>query len=274
MTKTDYHIHTNFSFDGKNTVEEMVKAAVGAGVTDMAITDHIDFYLYYDPGQNLNTGNLQKYKTEVYKMREIYGGVINITYGVEAGIAARFKNEIGEFLRAGDFDFVIGSVHDIDAGDIYDYYEPGFYKKYDKKTAYAAFFEHTLESVESVEGIDVLGHMDYIERYGKYGDNSIDFGDAGITALIDEILRTIIKKGKGIEVNASGYRYGLGHAHPSRTIIERYKKLGGEIITVGPDAHETAQVAGHYEKIINMLKETGFKTIAVYRGKKLVMKDI
>ena len=44
--------------------------------------------------------------------------------------------------------------------------------------------------------------------------------------------------GKGIELNTGGFKYGLGHPNPCEDIIKRYKELGGEIITLGSDAHK------------------------------------
>ena len=55
--------------------------------------------------------------------------------------------------------------------------------------------------------------------------------------MIQLIFKTIIPKGKGIEVNTSGFAYGLDSAMPSIDILKLYKELGGEIITVGSDAH-------------------------------------
>jgi len=44
--KADLHIHSNFSNDGRSTVEEIIEAAVGKGLGCIAITDHNSFEAY------------------------------------------------------------------------------------------------------------------------------------------------------------------------------------------------------------------------------------
>ena len=38
----DYHMHTTFSQDGKMTMEEACLQAVKTGLSEIAITDHMD----------------------------------------------------------------------------------------------------------------------------------------------------------------------------------------------------------------------------------------
>ena len=45
--------------------------------------------------------------------------------------------------------------------------------------------------------------------------------------IIDEILKTLIHRGKALECNTAGFKYGLGHPHPQEEILLRYRELGG-----------------------------------------------
>lgn len=51
--------------------------------------------------------------------------------------------------------------------------------------------------------------------YRKYSD------------VIDEIFKQLISRGKGIELNTAGLKYGLGHPHPTEDALGRYRELGG-----------------------------------------------
>ena len=84
--------------------------------------------------------------------------------------------------------------------------------------------------------------------------------------MIDEILTLLIKKGKGIELNTGGFKYGLGHPDPTEKIIARYRELGGEIITIGADAHAPAHVAYAFEEVPAILKEAGFRYLLYFKS--------
>ena len=69
---------------------------------------------------------------------------------------------------------------------------------------------------------------------------------------------------KGIEINTSALRKGFSNPNPHRDIIKRYKELGGEIITVGSDAHEPGHIAAKFDVAAEILKDCGFNYITVF----------
>ena len=86
--------------------------------------------------------------------------------------------------------------------------------------------------------------------------------------IIDEILRYLIDKGIGLELNTSGFRYGLGHPSPHEDILERYHDLGGEIITIGADAHSPEYFAYEFTKAQNILKKCGFTYYTYFKERR------
>ena len=110
----------------------------------------------------------------------------------------------------------------------------------------------------------MYGHLDYAVRYSpEKSYNPVDFRE-----IIDEILRKIVSLGKGIEINTAGLRKGLSHANPHPFILKRYRELGGEIITVGSDAHNTADIAADFDLAESFLKDAGFEFYTVFRQRK------
>ena len=85
--------------------------------------------------------------------------------------------------------------------------------------------------------------------------------------MLDEILKKLIWLGKGLELNTAGFKYGLGHPHPTEDILRRYRELGGEIITTGSDAHETGHLGYAFEKAAAILKDCGFQYYTVFRDR-------
>ena len=92
--------------------------------------------------------------------------------------------------------------------------------------------------------------------------------------ILDEILRTLIRKNVGIELNTGGYHYGLGEPNPCVNIIRRYRELGGEIITIGADAHKPEHIAYDFAKAEEILKSCGFKYYTEFFEQKPVFKQL
>ena len=78
----------------------------------------------------------------------------------------------------------------------------------------------------------------------------------------------MIEHGKGLEVNTAGLKYGLPFAHPHSDIIKRYIELGGEIVTIGSDAHKPEHVAYDFEKVKSILRTCGVKYLTKFKSRK------
>ena len=124
------------------------------------------------------------------------------------------------------------------------------------------YFESILENVKAFKKYNVYGHLDYVVRYGK--NKYFDFND--YKDVFKEILIIIIENGKGIEVNTAGLRKNLGYPHPHKDILKMYKDLGGEIITVGSDAHFSEHIAYKFDEAREYLKQVGFRYYTVFEN--------
>jgi histidinol-phosphatase (PHP family) len=87
---------------------------------------------------------------------------------------------------------------------------------------------------------------------------------------IDAALRTLIHNGRGLELNCADLVPGgrdnpLLLTFPSIPILRRYHELGGEIVTVGSDAHETRASGLGIAEGYELLRENGFKYVALFR---------
>lgn len=273
MILTDYHVHSHFSNDAgaAANMEGMVRRAIKLGLRELAITDHRDYMPY---GSFLEMcADLEASRAEWMRLKEKYFKDITMLLGIEIGIAPAQGREIEKLLTKYPFDFVIGSSHDPPTG--ISYYYAGYFKDKPKHSAYDEFFRHTLDNIRSTDGYDVYGHLDYIFRYSSmynvYPDNSLCYRDH--SEIIDEILRELISRGKGIELNTSGYKYGLDTIHPQPEILKRYRELGGEIITIGSDAHAPQEIGNGFDRAEAILKDCGFRTYTRFRDRKPVWEN-
>ena len=120
--------------------------------------------------------------------------------------------------------------------------------------------------MKCIKDFDVLGHIDYIVRYGKRKEKFYTYEE--VQDEIEEILKNLIATGRGLEVNTAGWKYGLKFCHPQPGIIKRYRELGGEIITIGSDAHLPEYVGYEFSRAEEVLRQCGFRYYAQFRNRK------
>lgn len=261
MYLIDYHLHTNYSGDCKVPMENVVKSAISKGVKEIALTDHVDYD--YPNSKYSFLVDFDAYINEFNKLKEKYNKEINMRLGIEMGYQPHIQDKINQLISNYPFDFVICSSH---TADKLDFVNGDFFIGKTQKNAYLRYFENVLYSVENFHNYDVYGHLDFINRYGNYENKLLSYSD--FTDIIDAILKNIIDTSHGIEINTSGFRYGLGQTHPHFDIVKRYKELGGEILTLGSDAHLTRDISSQFEIVIEYLKSINFKHITTFKGRK------
>lgn len=257
----DTHMHTHFSGDSEADCREMVRSAMEKGLDGLCFTDHLDIDYPNDPEEFLI--DFPAYFEELKKVQEEFSSVFPVHIGLELGLQTHLAKELPDIISGHPFDFVIGSshvVHHIDP------YYPEYYTGKTEDEAYREYFESILENLAVFDCFDVYGHIDYVVRYGPNRNTYYTYEK--FADVIDEILQTLIQKGKGIEINTGGFKYGLGHPNPTEAILKRYHDLGGEIITIGADAHKPEHVAFDFEKVPDILKNAGFSYYTVFKRRK------
>lgn len=253
MRIPDYHIHTNYSPDSSMEPEVAVETAINAGITHMCFTEHMDLG---HPMEEFNkVPDFEAMQRKIQELKENYPQIW-IGHGLELGYMAESVEQSMEVLAGHSFEYVLLSVHCVDGLDCY---FPEATRGRDKQTMYQRYLETVLESVKDKRLLDFyncVGHIGYISKCRHYEENSLTY--EMFPELLDEILRTIIQNGKGIEVNTSGIDK-VGHVLPHPSIINRYRELGGNIITIGSDAHTPERVGKYIPDTIKLVRECGFE---------------
>lgn len=261
MKIVDYHIHSNNSFDGKSTVEEMCEKAIEIKNSEICFTEHFSV----DP-RDVSYGKLDyiKYETEILNAKKKYKENLKIKIGLEIGEPhlEQYKKSLENELSKMNLDFIIGSVHNIDGVKL-----RLFMKNKEKYDVYNEYFLEIYKMVKNSD-IDVIGHLDLIKRYAYEEYGNYNFEDH--KKIIEDILKLAISKNIGIEINGSGYINSVGEPYPKREILELYKKLGGNIITIGSDSHSVETLSLNNKKMLEMLKEIGFEKICTFENRKSI----
>ena len=255
----DCHVHTKISHDGKSSMQDYLDVSAQKGVDEITFTEHYD--VYDGLKTNLKTLNVADYFSSYQKMKESTDTKIN--FGIEIGLQPDIYRNIQTLVSNYPFDFIISSSHITCKKDMA--MDKSFFEGLTRKQAYSKYFFEVLNNIKIYDEFDVYGHLDYVVRYGGYGIKTIEYSE--FADILDAILLELIMNDKGIEINTSGLRYGLPYPHPNIEIIKRYKELGGKIITIGSDAHNSDDLAKDFDLVYDILRSLNIKEIAVFHNR-------
>lgn len=249
---SDYHIHSNLSFDSDESQESVIKAALDFGMSQICFTEHQDIG-WPIPCENPII-DVNKYNEIIENLKIKYSDKIKILKGVELGLTPYNLQQCNDFLDNNDFDYVIGSIHIVDNMDPY---YSNFWDKYSDKDAFKLYFDTMKQCISSFDRIDTLGHMDYIVRYSPNKDLNYFVDDYKST--ITDILKIIIKKNINLEINTANLAKGMNFTNPHFDILKLYKEFGGNYVAVGSDAHNACDVGFGFDKAKHLIDSLGFK---------------
>lgn len=255
----DTHMHCYFSGDCDAAPEDMIRQAIRIGLTGICFTDHLDLDNPVDPDFTFDfTARKKALDPLVFQ----HQNTLSICQGIEIGLQPHLADRHRQLVSDFPFDFVIGSSH---LANGLDPYYPAYFEGKTESDAYLEYFESILNNIQVYDDFDVYGHIDYVVRYGPNQNRNYSYRKYG--DVLDAILHSLIDMGKGIELNTGGFKAGLGQPNPSIEIIKRYHELGGEIITMGADAHSPEYVGFEFEKAVAILKDAGFKYYTVFQNR-------
>lgn len=274
----DYHLHCEYSDDSNEPMENQIQQAIALGLDEMCFTDHVDYGIkrdWDDPegiiirhaiehGKEVDlilaNVNYPKYFEALNMNQKKYASSISIKKGLEFGIQSITVDAFEKLyaLYQDDLDFVLFSMHQVNN---LEFWTQDFQKGKTQKEYNDEYYKEIYQTMQMFHHYSCLAHLDLLARYDENGiypfENEKD--------IIAEILKYAIRDGKGIEINTSSWKYGLKDTQPSRAILKLYKDLGGKIITVGSDAHETKYLASHIKDAYAILKnEIGINEICTF----------
>lgn len=264
---TDLHVHTEYSFDSDEKVENYIAAAIKRGDKYIGFADHCEHnMLEFDA--NFQLPDLVARAEFLDGSRSVYNG-IKILGGVEFGFSDASVPYYKRVLRSTDLDYSIMSVHTVPTRG--DCYYPAFFDGLDKRAAYSLYLDEVYKSVCADIDFQIVGHIGYIARYAPYDNKLLEYSE--FSYEIDKILRTIIERGLALELNASVFGLSVPFV-PTVGIVERYVELGGVNFTFGSDAHKVSNYAKGEQAVREFLLSLGIEHVLRYENKKPVKEPI
>ena len=265
MYLCDVHCHTLISPDSHATLAAMARAAMAVGLRELCVTDHCDL-LDLD-GNPVTAFDWPAAKEQYRTVKGLLGDRLTLRLGIELG-SAPYDPAIARAILAegGDgLDFVLGSLHNwigaegnIDLGFSQFSGNPALARR-----AVDAALTHTWTLVTQYpDCYDSLAHVNYPLRYIRRDgiDLSLDDYEERVRAIFTEVAKT----GHALEVNT---RRGadLDFWPP---LLRWFRECGGELVTVGSDAHRPEDVAKGIPEALELLNAAGFDRVTTFAGRK------
>jgi histidinol-phosphatase (PHP family) len=267
MFLTDSHLHSICSGDGYYTMLEMAIASHQKGVDTLCFTDHCDI-------DDCMTGIPNPDCFLIYeKMVKMYEDTISaapqgmtIRFGIELG-EINHDTERAEIIAASkELDFVLGSLHNLRGKP--DFYDIEYHGEEHCRSLIDDYMDELLE-YSSISCYDVMAHIGYPVRYTRKRGYKTEISLNTYEEKLRQILRNLIANGKGIEINCSGFSNPLiRDSIPTLDILKLYRDLGGEIITVGSDAHKVEQTGQGLREGFEILRTLNYKYVSVFEKRK------
>ncbi len=269
MYLADYHLHSTCSPDGTLTMAEVARTALERGLQEICITDHLDT-VYWETFEPRTTFDWEESLRQLEEARSLYGDRLTIRHGAELGEAIISFDRAETLLKnTPPLDFIIGSVHT--AGEEFQYLDLYYIGKRDMDYYDAIMRDYLTQTRKLIAWgkFHVLGHFTLPLRY-IYQHTGLRLSFTPYMDEVEEILRMLIDRGIGLELNTNRGDFPL----PEETILRRYRELGGELITLGSDAHTAEHIGIAVESNQALLRRCGFSHFTTYEQGKPIFRPL
>lgn len=285
----DVHNHCQeFSPDSGQPLSERIAEAKALGLAGIVMTDHYDKDLVDQEvlpglspmGSRPKPGEWIFYFPDYYERYKVEKAALaekrdpfKLLLGVELGYAPALAEPYRELMSNYPMDSIIASLHNLEFRDVYWFKE--LYQR-EKIEVYRLYLNGLRTMLEDMDFANILGHFDYISRYAHYDHKKMLYRD--LADEFDELFRVMIQNGVSLELNSGSQRAkesdGRPMGLPDREILLRYKDLGGEMISLGSDAHHKGYVGGFFRETVQWLQELGFRAVVYFEEQKPVYQAI
>lgn len=255
MTPQNLHAHSTLD-DGRNTLEEMVRASVAAGMSSCGLSLHSPLPFASDWAPEAKT--VETFLQEMRRLKEAYAPRAAVYAGIEWDV-------LSTDVDLAPFDYVIGSAHHLPVGGARPTVDESpeatadlLARHFDGDAdAAAALYFSELEKVAAEPRAQVVGHFDLLTKFNQRGA-FFDESSPAYRRAAAHAMEALVASGKIFEVNTGAISRGYRTTpYPSRTLLEQLRRMGGRV-TLGSDAHSAGSVACAFDEALALLRGCGF----------------
>ncbi len=265
ITRSNIHSHTTF-VDGRDTAEEMVRAALALGFHTLGFSEH--GHADYDDC-SMALAQEPKYRAEIRRLKAKYAGALDILLGYEhdwlspADVSEYdYWIESVHYVPAKGALFCVDNTREILADAARDLYGGDMY------ALCRDYFSTVCRSIEGTDA-DILGHIELVMKFNEARD-LFDDADSRYLGPALECAELAARSGRLVEVNtgaiARGYRT---QPYPGEAMLRRIAECGGRIIFTS-DCHNSDYLDCAFGEAAQLARACGFKSAWEYRGNEAV----
>ncbi|MDO4501847.1 MAG: histidinol-phosphatase HisJ family protein [Coriobacteriia bacterium] len=251
------HSHTGYVAHGRGTVDELVRAAVDAGLSTLGITEHNWLSERIDPTHwvGMERPRVSDYLADIARAREQYPQ-ITLVAGMEMDYLGSAEDRIIDPAELAPFDYLLGSVHYVDGWAMYSSKEADKWGDQEHVDAlWRRYFEVWCEAASGPMPYTVMSHPDLVKKHGRYA--SFD-----VAPLYEQAAEAARAGERMVEVNTSGDLYVCGQVFPAPDLLRQFCRAGVPC-TVGTDAHCAQNVARNVQQAYEYMYEAGYRQVTV-----------
>jgi histidinol-phosphatase (PHP family) len=266
--KIDYHIHTSWTRDAVNSAEEYCRQAIKIGLKEICFTNHQEWSYVIDRTYHiaLRDEDWKKHIKEIEDLKKKFPSLI-IKLGTELGYYEKYENEILDFIRKYDFDYIIGSIHCVDGVKIVNEIINDSISYEDAVKCYKKYF-YLMERLIDLKCFNCIGHFELPRKELP----QVKFEE------YKEFIIPCIKKMKenniGFELNTGGFRRHIKEQYPRLEILKILKENNIDIVTIGSDCHKIEELGSNINEGLKILKNIGYDKICTFSKKKPIFNKI
>ena len=258
MKLHDQHVHSYYSFDSEQPIEEYLIKAQEIGLDYFVLTEHCDLN-YLDKGEDIFF-DIKKEDEELNLLQEKYPS-IKILRGIEIGYKPSEISRINNIIKDNRFDIINFSLHE---SDKIDYFFKEEFNKLGIDNTLKLYFDRQIEALENFDDFDVFCHLDYGFKTAYLIDNSLKINKYEDQLI--KIMKEVIKKNKTLELNLKVQEV-LPLEH-TLYILNLYKSLGGKYLSMSSDAHKVDRFRIGFDKYMKIVKDAGFDNLCYFIKRK------
>ena len=254
---SNFHTHTHFC-DGKNSPEEMVQAAIGAGCPAIGFSGHSN--TPFDPGYCMDYGREKAYRREVLALKEKYRDQIAVYLGLE--------QDYDSPPASGCYEYLIGSVHYVKKNGEYlsiddtpERFQSGVEKLYggDFYSLCEDYYCRVANVIRRT-GCQIVGHFDLVTKFNEkvpfFAEYHPRYREAALAAL-----RSLLSQGAILEINTGAIsRNWRREPYPDLFLLEEMGRWQAKVI-LSSDAHRAEDLLFGLEKARALARDYGLEVL-------------
>ncbi|MCT8138840.1 histidinol-phosphatase [Anaerobacillus sp. CMMVII] len=258
---TDYHNHLERGTLTLDYLKQFTAQAKAKGIEHFGISEHAyHFYQTKNILSNSWVNERRYYDMEDYILlfQQAWDAQIDVKMSIEMDYTPGKHQEMEQFIKNYDFDYVIGSIHWIDdfGIDLGEYRHE--WERRDLHETYTKYFDQVVTLAES-NLFDIIGHIDLVKIF-----NYIPKDDEFLFAQYERATTALANSKTCVEISTAGLRKHVGQIYPDKKLLELCYQKGIPIV-LSSDAHVPEDVGKDFDKAIALASSVGYSSIMTFQ---------